>query len=57
MGVTSEGYDSGISLADGFCQFMGDGVVMVHQIGDGGEAHTVVLTVRDLSNILATEAA
>ena len=57
MGVMKEGFDNGISLGDGFCHFMGDGVVMLTQLDDGGEAHTVVLTVQDLSNIMATEAA
>lgn len=56
MGVkTDDGFDAGISLGDGFCQFLGSGVVAVTQLDEGGKAQTVCLTIEDLSAILACE--
>ena len=58
MGVKNEaGSELGINLAEGFCRFMGSGMVAVTQLDEGGKAQTVCLTIEDLSAILAAEAA
>jgi hypothetical protein len=44
--------DPELSLTEGYCEFMGDGLVAIHQVDEDGKAHSVHITEDDLRAIL-----
>jgi len=50
---SQSGIDPELTLTDGYCEIMGEGIVAIHQVDPDGRVHSVHVSEEDLRAILA----